>query len=286
VFQAFLKKKDDTNTSGKRLSQLEAKECVDLICELCETTPAILVIDALDECSSYQRDVLLDNLDEITARAGDVVKVLISSRYERDIAANFQDASHIEITPAANREDLHIYIETRVADYITRWCRIDQEPEESKVGMSEKMIAALTSGANGMYVRPNYPFFHALTFFRFLWVKLQMQLIDDRNNAKCKENIDSTLSQLLPSLDTTYKNIVERIKNLDDPSRSIAMNAVKWLLCSRQQPNTDKFMATIGRGSNSDVVASRTALIDYCCNLVIWDEEADCFRLCHPTVRE
>lgn len=152
VFQAFLKKKDDTDMSGKRLSQLEAKECVDLICELCETTPAILVIDALDECSSYQREVLLDNLDEITARAGDVVKVLIASRYEQDIAANFQHASHIEITPAANREDLHMYIETVVADFITRWCRIQQETEESKAEMFEKMTTTLTSDANGMYV--------------------------------------------------------------------------------------------------------------------------------------
>ncbi|KAH7192809.1 ankyrin repeat-containing domain protein [Fusarium flagelliforme] len=270
AFQEFLKRKAEADKDGKRPSQLEANECVDLICELCATAPAILVIDALGECSSHQRDVLLDSLDEITARAGDVVKVLIASRYERDIAANFQYASHIEITPAANREDLHMYIETRVADFITRWGRTQQETEESKAEMSKKMTRTLTSGANGI----------------FLWVKLQMQLIDDRNHVKWRENIDSTLSRLPPSLDATYKKALERIRTLDGPPRFIAMNALKWLLCSRQQLNTEQFMVAIGIGLNSDTTVSKTTLRDLCCNLVIWDQEEDCFRLCHPTARE
>jgi len=127
---------------------------------------------------------------------------------------------------------------------------------------------------------------YALTLARFLWVKLKMQLIDDRNNAKCRENIDPNISQLRPSLGAIYTEILQRIRALDGPLRSIAMNALKWLLCSRQQLNTEQFMVAIGRGLNSDTTVSKTDLIDHCCGLVIWDVEADCFRLCHPTVRE
>ncbi|KAJ4123041.1 hypothetical protein NW768_010033 [Fusarium equiseti] len=270
AFQAFLEKKAEVDKTGERLAQLEINECLDLICDLCQTSPAILVIDALDECRLQQRDILLDSLDEITARAGDVVKVLVSSRYERDIAANLQGAAHIEITPAASRQDMHLYIETGVTDFVMRWCKIHQETEESRADIYEKMVSALTSGANGM----------------FLWVKLQMQFLNDGSHIKRREDIDSILSRLPLSLDATYKGALDRMRALDGPPRSIAMNALKWLLCSRQQLTIEQFMAAIKHGFNHYATVSRADLIDYCCSLVIWDEAADCFRLYHPTVRE
>ena len=125
---------------------------MDLICELCETAPAILVIDSLDECSPNQRDIIVDSLDEITARAGDVVKVLIASRYNPDIAEGFQGATHIEITPSASREDMRLYIETVVSDLVRPWFKMHQDPDELKAEITQKMITALTSGADGMYV--------------------------------------------------------------------------------------------------------------------------------------
>jgi enolase len=70
---------------GRKPEKLELSECVEVILELLETNPAVIIIDGLDECDHTRRQGLLDVLRTIIKDANNVVQVFVSSRDDHDL---------------------------------------------------------------------------------------------------------------------------------------------------------------------------------------------------------
>ena len=72
------------------IKKLTTKDCTRLIIELTKDHPAVLILDALDECDENLRFKLFEAFDDIIKESASVVKVFVSSRDDIDIVSTFK----------------------------------------------------------------------------------------------------------------------------------------------------------------------------------------------------
>lgn len=75
-----------------------------------------LVLDALDECDSATRGVLVTFLDELLGAAENPVKVFVVSRPDEDIRNQFLTRPNIEIQANDNHADVELYLNARILE--------------------------------------------------------------------------------------------------------------------------------------------------------------------------
>ena len=80
------KKKAEEDCSS--LKKLTVQDCTRLIIELTKNHPAVLILDALDECEEDTRHELLEAFDDIISNSKEVVKIFVSSRDDIDIVSS------------------------------------------------------------------------------------------------------------------------------------------------------------------------------------------------------
>ena len=84
-YEARRKKAEEDCSSLKKLT---VQDCIRLIIELTKEDPAILILDALDECEESTRHELLEAFDDIIRNSAEVVKIFVSSRDDIDIVSS------------------------------------------------------------------------------------------------------------------------------------------------------------------------------------------------------
>lgn len=150
LVEEYRKRRQEANHIGESPASLSVEECIELICELGRTTAITLVIDALDECSSLQRAVILKALEEVRQRSRDVVKIFLSSRYEDDIAAHVKKRQILSVTSKATDDDLKRFVAGRVSAFMKRWSTIHDEDADTLNALEKEMVDTLVTGAQGM----------------------------------------------------------------------------------------------------------------------------------------
>jgi nucleoside-triphosphatase THEP1 len=85
-----------------------------VLLELTRNNPAIICIDALDECEITTRKQILDTVGTIISSSEQIVKVFISSRREDDFLDYFIKWSAIEISAKDNRDDIVNFIDAEL----------------------------------------------------------------------------------------------------------------------------------------------------------------------------
>lgn len=90
---------------------LEVEECIDLLLDLTRDNPAVICIDALDECDLGTRKQLLDAIGKVIDYSEQIVKVFVSSRREADFLDYFDKWEALEISAKDNREDIENFID-------------------------------------------------------------------------------------------------------------------------------------------------------------------------------
>jgi hypothetical protein len=126
--------------------RLDLSECIDLIIELTRESPAIIVIDALDECQKKTRLDLLDGLDKIIQDAEHVVKIFVSSRRDSDIRDHFQKTPRLEIAAADNSEDIENFVNSEVNKKIAAGKLLGGRPSETLVAVIKSTLLKRAEG--------------------------------------------------------------------------------------------------------------------------------------------
>ncbi|KAJ9263916.1 hypothetical protein DTO212C5_7334 [Paecilomyces variotii] len=268
--EMYQKRQEEASHVGERPAPLTVEESVDLICEHGRLTPFTIIIDALDECGSQQRGVILDALEDIRQRCRDVVKIFVSSRHEEDLAVYFRKGEVLEVTSQVNEKDLKRFVKRQVENFMRRWSTMHDETTAALQQLEKDITNVLVTGAQGM----------------FLWVALQIENIGDTDRIKDIDGIRQALGSLPSALSTSYEAIHRRIQSMSESCRQVAVQCLQWLLYARRKLSISELVAAVSRPSKSSSGVSPRSIIDYCCNLVVIDNEADTFRLVHLTVRE
>lgn len=150
LVQVYDERRNEAGHTGERPAPLTVEDCIDVICEVGRASPLRIVIDGLDECNSQQREILLDGLKQIRQRCRDVVKTLVSSRHEVDIAVYMEQGVSLEVTPQSNDEDLKQFVNARVEGFIEKWSTMHDDSADALEKLGEEITEKLMSGSQGM----------------------------------------------------------------------------------------------------------------------------------------
>jgi hypothetical protein len=96
------------------LGSIEAQTLLSRMIE--QSSQTILVLDALDECEEDSRHSLMTVLSELVEK-GLRVKVLISSRRDDDITAEFENKDNFNISATDNGEDIMSFVRGKINEY-------------------------------------------------------------------------------------------------------------------------------------------------------------------------
>ena len=107
--------------NGFAAGPLTLDESTALIIEITQERPlTTIMINALDECDFSSRGVLLDALSRILQESCSLVKILVSSRADGDIASHLSDCLNLQIEASQNQEDIESYVNFELEALINR----------------------------------------------------------------------------------------------------------------------------------------------------------------------
>ena len=247
---------------------LDLDDSRDLIVKLVEIYGmTIIIVDALDECDPLLRQSLLDAFEHILKESAGLVKIFVSSRNDQDIVYNLRDYPNLNISSDKNAADIENYVETETQKLVKKGQLLRNS--RAKEEMTELIIEELSSGADGM----------------FRWVSLQLDVLQA---LKRDEDVRTRLGKLPRELEQLYHEVYHNlITDQDEVGQSIMNNALKWLLCAREELRTSVFLRAVAANvGSSDGDISLEDLLDLCNNFIIHDESLDVFRFAHLSVRE
>ena len=255
---------------GFKSNGLGLDDSRDLIIRLIEDhsmTMTIIVVDALDECDAEMRQSLLDAFEHILKESVGLVKIFVSSRDDQDIVCTLRRYPNLDISSDKNTADIEAYVKTEAQKLVNKGQLLRNS--RAKEEMTALIIDQVCKGADGM----------------FRWASLQLgvlrPLIRD-------EDIRAQLGRLPPKLEQLY---VEAYNNLisrpGEVCRSIIDNALKWLLCAREEMHASEFLVAVAANLKTfEGDISVDSLLELCNNFVVYDEGLDIFRFAHLSVRE
>ncbi|OJJ72655.1 hypothetical protein ASPBRDRAFT_548678 [Aspergillus brasiliensis CBS 101740] len=270
VVEEYRKRLQEAIYYGEAPAALSVERCTELLCELGQSAPIMLIIDALDECDSQERILLQQSLEEMRQSCRDLVKIFIASRYEEDIATGFMQKRILCVTPQNTKDDVEHFVDFHVKNFVSRWAILHSETNARLQQLEKDLKETLITGAQGM----------------FLWVSLQLECISDTSRVKDLEGIYEALEALPATLGRSYAAILCRIESMKETAREVARFAIYWLLGAKRMLPTPDFLIAVARSARCSSTLHPQTIIDYCCGLVMVDNETDTFRLTHPTVRE
>jgi len=90
------------------------EEATKLIVSLVDHHPAVIVIDALDECDSAKRQDLLLALQTIVKISKNVVKIFLSSRDDNDLVSQLTQYPNVAIEAPDNKMDIENYVSFQI----------------------------------------------------------------------------------------------------------------------------------------------------------------------------
>ena len=144
LFQPVRESYDARKKEGFAAGSLDSHECTALILEMTkDRLMTTIVIDALDECDSEKRDVLLEALSSIVTDSTGLVKLFISSRDDRDIVLHLGECPNLKIQASHNQSDITRFVNSEVSKVIRsrKWRsgKVDETLEqEIKLALIEK----------------------------------------------------------------------------------------------------------------------------------------------------
>ena len=243
----------------------DSRELIVMLVENLSMT--IIVVDALDECDPQMRQSLLDAFEYILKESAGLVKIFVSSRNDQDIVYTLKDYPNVNISSDQNSADIEAYVEVEAQRLVKtgQLLRNSRAKEE----MTELIISQIRIGADGM----------------FRWVSLQL---DALRRLKRDEDVRARLGRLPQELGQLYLEIYNDLVSAQEKSgRSIINNALKWLLCAKEELRAPEFLLAVAANlDTSDGEVSTDNLLDLCNNFIVYDDGLQVFRFAHLSVRE
>ncbi|KAL8835809.1 MAG: hypothetical protein Q9176_006690 [Flavoplaca citrina] len=266
VLREYQKRQKDADEDGLEPSKLSLRDCKNLILEISDQLPMVVMVDALDECDPLRRHELLHALGDIVQTSNSLVKVIISSRDDLDISCRLAGVPNIYISSDDNRDDLDRFVEQELDKAIE-----EQRLLRGQVSsfLRQQIIDRLRAGANGM----------------FLWAHLQIQSLCDPERMIVASDVEDALQRLPTTLIALYSNILDRIDRIAPHGQFLATKILSWILCARI-PLDQKILTQMLQPSGSENPFPAQDVLGLCCNLLVLDNSLNVFRFAHASVRE
>ncbi|PGH16010.1 hypothetical protein AJ79_01990 [Helicocarpus griseus UAMH5409] len=239
--------------SGFASAKLNPDECESLFLELAQGySQTTLIIVALDECEEKTRGDFLKRFNRLVSKSRNL-KILISSRRDRDLKHQLQLRSNIGIEATDNADDISKFVSERLIQ--------SQEDRPSPISkdLQEEIVQTLLKKSKGM----------------FQWAALQIAEILE---LELESDIRDRLGRLPESLKEAYDEIFEKIKRGKGSKPAIAIRAFQWIMCSAFNPSAETLMVLVCQDPDNNNNNNKTRLsndisidfiLDACRNLLV-----------------
>ncbi|KAG1778804.1 hypothetical protein EV702DRAFT_1195824 [Suillus placidus] len=225
-----------------------------------QNRPAVLVIDALDECKDYSK--LVGHLVNLAKDAQ--LRLLVTSRSEPDIQDAFHDLPTVSLKDSAGQTKADIC--THINEQLTAHTKFSDE-------LKKTVLEKLLEKAEGM----------------FRWVQCQLDVI-----MTCKRQIDieAALGNLPAELYETYARIIQAIKLRGPSDDQIARSCLLWLAGTFTPLTLDQLneamMIEVGQLNLNPArgVMDLMDIVVACGSLVTYNEKTGVVALSHYSVKE
>lgn len=211
LWEEYNRRQEAAKLDGLEPTPLTIEECTQLLLTLTLDCPATIIIDGLDEVDGNRLD-LLAALHTVVAESSSIVKILISSRDDADIAEALQDAMSISVFAAENSADIEKFVRHKVTSAIASGILLGGKVSTT---LRDRLIDTLLEGASGM----------------FLWPALQLEYLCDRRKFKVEADIIAALKTLPPTLVSTFDQVYARIQDYENHAKTIARKTFAWAAC-------------------------------------------------------
>ena len=256
---------DRETARGSQKAQLSTDEVVNLLNELIihHYESVILVVDALDECDAGQRSQLLDILIKLTFNPKTVVKTLISSRNDPDIAECLSSVPSLTVTATDNAADIMKFVKKEINQRLLRG--------RASKRIRERVEENLNAKANGS----------------FRWTTLQVDSLCDPDRVFLEGDVEYLLSKLPQTLEETYAGIMQGLDDLPSPSRVGIKNVLRLLLCAEYPMSVVQILEAITTLTDSKHTTwDEDTILKVAHGLIGLDRWKQIFVFTHLSVRE
>ncbi|KFY49012.1 hypothetical protein V495_00825 [Pseudogymnoascus sp. VKM F-4514 (FW-929)] len=216
---------------------------------LLEFPQSYLILDALDECAN--RAELLSILEQIARWQLEEMRVLVTSRKERDIESSLNEIVNKECIICLQHQvvdkDIQTYVRQRLSNDkgLKKWQR--------DVEIRQEIETALTEGSCGM----------------FRWAVCQM---DTLGGCRSRLALRTALKTLPTTLDETYKRILCAISDKDS---EYAIRILQWLAFSSRPLSVEELAKVVAIDveretafDRDEVLEDPMEVLDICMSLV------------------
>lgn len=221
-------------------AQLSNIEITNLLTELIQHRykRVTLIIDALDECDVRARAPLLDILSKLTHNPKSVVKTLVSSRNDPDIANRFSNTRNLSITATDNADDILKFVSENINQDLLQGAASDQ--------LKERVTNDLIQKANGV----------------FRWAALQVNALCHPDRVYTQKDVEDLLPRLPQTLEDTYSAIVKDLDYIATPSCQAIKNTIKLMICAEYPMDIEEVLEALSilSGSKKGVLDEATIL--------------------------
>ena len=108
--------------TGFASGKLHFEESQTILASLLQVYPqTTLVVDALDECNRNTRSAFIKSLEKLVDESKNPIKILISSRRDRDIKHRFEVGPNLEIRAIDNRGDIEMFVDHEMSTSDKFW---------------------------------------------------------------------------------------------------------------------------------------------------------------------
>lgn len=145
---AAYKKREMERFASRSLSIDESRLLILQLAEYYSLT--IIVIDALDECDSERRTVLLEILELILQEFSSLMKIFVSSRNDQDIVLHLRDYSNLELSSETNKNDISSFVKAETCSLMKRKKLLALSINKEKLKI--EIIEQVTKNADGMSI--------------------------------------------------------------------------------------------------------------------------------------
>jgi len=129
---------------------LSTKECQDLLIKMTSLCPeVILILDALDECNEQSRHKLITVLHQLVDHHLPV-KILISSRRDDDITAEFEEKVNFSLSATENHDDIMRFVQENIQEYRNSKRTKRKLNSAISADLEQQIIKVFLEKSNGM----------------------------------------------------------------------------------------------------------------------------------------
>ena len=147
VLRQVAPRNDDAGEDGLDPMRLDIWDCSRLALELFDRTPAIIFIDALDECDPRRRQELFQFLADVLEKANNIVKIFVTSRDDNDIVHEFSKFPNTRIAAKDNNKDIRRFVTQQLHLAIQNRTLLHGHFSEE---LQQHITRTLVDGAQGM----------------------------------------------------------------------------------------------------------------------------------------